>query len=125
MPSYAAPFPANCPEDRFQQVVIHVARITGHRVAHFRPSQNKRGKWQTAVAADGAGYPDLTIAKGGEVMFWELKTNTGRQSPEQKEWQEVLGERYYLLRPKDWPEVCRLLGYRSAEDIYDHNTRSA
>ena len=36
-----------------------------------------------------AGAPDLVVAKDGQVWFLEIKTQTGRQSPAQKEFQAV------------------------------------
>lgn len=48
------------------------------------------------------GQPDLVIlAKGGRCIFAELKTPTGKQSSEQKEFQrlaELYGSRYELWR---------------------------
>lgn len=47
------------------------------------------------------GVSDLVIVSPGEVIFVEVKTPTGRQSPSQKEFQttvEALGFRYILVR---------------------------
>lgn len=38
----------------------------GYRVAHFRPEKTAHD-WRTAVAADGKGYPDLAMAKPGQL----------------------------------------------------------
>ena len=48
-----------------------------------------------------AGVSDLIIVRPGETLFIELKTDTGVQSKEQKEFQnriELLGFSYYLVR---------------------------
>lgn len=50
------------------------------------------------------GQPDLLLLLKGEVVFVELKTEKGRQKPEQKKFQEaveLLGFRYLLWRSLD------------------------
>lgn len=51
------------------------------------------------------GFPDLVIVGPGGVLFVELKSETGRLSPDQKTWQEALaaapGVRWLLWRPAD------------------------
>lgn len=76
-------------ESAFQGQVIDLARYTGWRVAHFRPARTERG-WRTAVAADGAGFVDLVLVRGPELLFVELKTRTGKASSEQREWLDAL-----------------------------------
>jgi hypothetical protein len=72
-------------EKDLQRAVIDLAHLMGWRVAHFRPAQTARG-WRTAVEADGKGFPDLVLTRGGRVMFRELKCNGGKASPEQEQW---------------------------------------
>ena len=104
-------------EAEWLRTVVEYAQHRGWRVAHFKPAQTPRGQWLTAVAADGAGFPDLVLARDGRVVFAELKRMTGRLSEEQQAWFEALG-RYrsdrswnetYLWRPCDWPAVEELL----------------
>jgi hypothetical protein len=48
-----------------------------------------------------AGVSDLIIIEANRVLFVEVKTETGTQSPKQKDFQkkvEVLGYRYLLVR---------------------------
>jgi hypothetical protein len=100
-------------EAALYRLVAQLARLRGWRVAHFRPARTARG-WRTAVGADGAGFPELVLAKAGRpVLFVELKTDRGRVRPEQRLWAEALraaGAEYHLWRPRDWPEICRVLG---------------
>lgn len=100
-------------EADFQQQVIDLARLLGWRVAHFRPGLNKRGKWQTAVAADGAGFPDLVMAKPGlSVIFAELKVGKNRLSLAQEQWIFTLrqaGTRAYCWFPSDWNDIENIL----------------
>lgn len=47
---------------------------------------------------------------GGVVIFVETKTETGKQSDEQKAWQqqvEAAGGRYVLARPSNWLQVLK------------------
>jgi len=85
-------------------------------VAHFRPAKTQRQDGsvfhQTAVAADGKGFPDLVLVNTGTVLFVELKTETGRLSPDQLRWEEALrmaDANYEVWRPSDWPNVLSIL----------------
>lgn len=67
------------------------------------------------------GFPDLVLVheRQRRVIFTELKTERGRQSPEQEEWQRVLlavGQEFYLWRPTPWLNrtVTRILLRRPA-----------
>jgi hypothetical protein len=73
-------------EDQLLTAVLGLCRTLHLHVAHFRPAQAKSGRWLTAVQGDGKGYPDLTIAGPGGVMWRELKTDRGVLRPEQKVW---------------------------------------
>jgi hypothetical protein len=88
-------------EAELQTAVIDLAHRLGWRVAHFRPAQNSRGAWRTAVSADGAGFPDLVLARKGRVIFAELKAKNGRIGHEQEAWLAVLPDSL-VWRPDDW-----------------------
>jgi len=93
-------------EAELQEVVIDTARLLGWRVAHFRPARTERG-WRTPVAADGAGFPDLILARPGRPLLCvELKSAKGQVSTDQGEWLRVLelagGCDVRLWRPNDW-----------------------
>lgn len=92
-------------EADFQSLVVGIAQMHGWSVAHFRPVQavrrNGTTKWGTPVSADGAGFPDLVIAKGGRIKFRELKAEKGRLSPEQHRWGAQLGASWAVWRPSD------------------------
>lgn len=95
------------PEEALQGAVIDLARNTGWLVAHFRPAKTERG-WRTAVSGDGKGYPDLTLLRGGEQLVAELKSDTGRLSPEQRVWLEAFeraGVEAHVWRPRDWADI--------------------
>ena len=88
-------------EADLQAAIIDLAHLLGWRVAHFRPAQNSRGAWRTAVSADGAGFPDLVLVRNGVVIFVELKSEKGRISPAQEAWLAALPHSL-VWRPADW-----------------------
>lgn len=100
-------------EAQFQQQIIDLAHLYGWRVAHFRPAWSKDGqRCMTAVQADGAGWPDLTLVKGSRLIFAEIKSDKGRISPDQQGWLDALQKtraEVYLWRPDDWPQVQEIL----------------
>lgn len=59
-----------------------------------------------------AGFPDLVIVSPTATVFAELKTEKGKVTVPQAEWLDTLrasGERAYVWRPKDWPQIEALL----------------
>lgn len=87
-----------------QKAVIETARILGWRVAHFRAAINKRGHYQTPVAADGKGFPDLCMVRD-RVVFMELKVGYKKLSEEQERWRDAIinaGGEWHEIREADW-----------------------
>lgn len=98
-------------EAAWQAQVIDAANLLGWTVAHFRPARTKDG-WVTPVAAQGKGFPDLFMVRGDRVIAAELKSATGRVTPEQDQWLELLdatGTETYLWRPGDFDHVIEVL----------------
>lgn len=95
-------------EEDFKRRVIETAQTYGWLVAHFRPARTKTG-WRTPVEADGAGFPDLVLARDGVVLLAELKSETGRVDVEQQRWIDALGLYARVWRPRDWDAVLREL----------------
>lgn len=104
-------------EAQWQEQVLGMARLFGWRCAHFRPALTAKG-YRTPVQADGAGFPDLVLARQrpgqyGELLFVELKSDSGRLSPRQHAWIELLdhvdGVEVYVWRPEDADEVEAVL----------------
>jgi hypothetical protein len=100
-------------EAQFQQQIVDLARLRGHRVAHFRPARTASGSWRTPVAADGKGFPDLVIAGRGQLLAVEVKAQHGRVSAEQQGWIDELRKveltGAMVARPSDWDQIVRLL----------------
>lgn len=97
-------------EADLQKAIIDLAHLLRWRVAHFRAAQTGE-RWMTAVSADGAGFPDLVMARDGRVVIAELKAAKGRISDAQAEWiaelrPEMAGARLrvFVWRPADWTE---------------------
>lgn len=89
-----------------QEAVIALARVMGWRVAHFRPAKTWQG-WQTPVAADGKGFPDLVLVKPAQCIVAELKSDKGDLSPHQRGWInafESAGIPAYIWRPEHWTD---------------------
>lgn len=103
------PLPA-ITEDQFKKQVIDLAHLRGWRVAHFRPARvtrNGRETWRTPVEGDGAGFPDLVLARDGDVIFAELKVGKNTLSDEQSKWLNATDG--YCWRPENWPQIEELL----------------
>lgn len=91
-------------ERDFQRQVVELAKICGWRVYHPFLS-----KWSER------GFPDLTMvrARDGRLIFAELKTNKGRLTSDQAEWQNCLGTtaaEVYVWRPADFESIADILG---------------
>jgi hypothetical protein len=80
-------------EAELQAEVIKAVHQFGLMVYHTHDSRRSQ-----------PGFPDLVIV-GSSVEFWELKSETGKASPEQREWIFALkqaGNYAGLFRPSDW-----------------------
>lgn len=98
-------------EDEFLRQLLRAAKLLGWRTAHFRPARTARG-WRTAVAGDGAGWPDLVLVKDGRLVVAELKSAAGRVRDEQRRWLEALeaaGVETHVWRPDDWDAILEVL----------------
>ncbi len=85
---------------------IDRAHLLGFYVAHFRPMQDRYGRWRTPVGADGKGFPDLVIVGPGGQLYRETKGEREPSTPEQRVWAARLlashGADYAVWRPSDW-----------------------
>lgn len=101
-------------EAEFQKEVVNLAHLFGWRVGHFRKVRVQRGKrtyWETPVAADGAGFPDLELVRDRLVKA-ELKVGKNKRSAEQLAWAAAYqraGVEYYVWYPRDWPTIREVL----------------
>lgn len=118
----------------FEKQLVELAHQFGWMVAGFRAAGGGNQGWRTPVKYDGKGYPDLTlIHPDGHVIFAELKRDKGSKTyPEQEQWGQVLYQvanqiamridrdewwpsvMYRLWKPKDMPEIVRILSFGRA-----------
>lgn len=104
-------------EAEFQSQAIQLLKCCGWRVAHFRPAQTRTGRWITPVQADGKGFFDLVAIHQRRrlILLVELKTDAGRLTPEQQEWQDCAaplnGQTVVVAvwRPRDWDAIQKLI----------------
>lgn len=76
-------------EAAWQAQVVGLALFYGWLVYH--PPANRpdaKGRRQDVTP----GYPDLTMVRGAELLFVELKAERGRYGPGQETWLEALQE---------------------------------
>ena len=99
-------------EAQLQQAVIDAAHTFGWVVHHVKPARTPDGKYLTRIAGD-AGFPDLVLARHGDVLFVELKSKVGRLRPEQEVWIEhltpypeygALVHEVHVWRPEQWQD---------------------
>ncbi len=96
------------------QQVLGIAHENGWKAYHVRDSRR--------VIQGDTGYPDGTLARNGQVVIMECKTEQGVLEASQLNWLVVLGwlgfdgqwvqridgdaatVRVYVVRPSDWDE---------------------
>lgn len=111
-------------EKEFQVAVCDLAHSLGWRVAHFRKVRVQRAGgetfWETPVAEDGKGWPDLVLVKPPfRPIFAELKVKANVPSPEQWQWLHELrgsGMNAVVLYPSDWPFIVDMLTNGSPQE---------
>ena len=90
-------------EAELKRAVLALAYRHGWLVYHH-PATTVRG-------SQGKGYPDLTLARDGDVRFLELKQAQGRVQVNQWAWLAALGgdgtadSRARVIRPADLPSL--------------------
>lgn len=91
----------NLTEREFQQRVTDLATLHGWRWYHTHDSRRSP-----------SGFPDLVLVRPNRLIFAELKSNTGRTTPQQEAWLAALRQvshstnvAAYLWRPADWPTI--------------------
>lgn len=92
-------------EADFQAAVIAYAESQGWRCHAERPARTASG-YRTAIQGS-PGFPDLVLAKGGTVLFVELKSDTGSIDADQKIWLHLLNA--WVWRPLDCETIIRRL----------------
>lgn len=97
-------------EKDWQALIVSFARAHGWWV--FHPHDSRRSE---------PGWPDLTLIRGRELIFVEVKKHNGKVSPEQANVIEMLeetGAEVHVWWPKDEPEVRARLSQPRARRPY-------
>ena len=108
-------------ESDFASQVEDLLKLYGWYWCHFRPARTEKG-WRTAITGH-KGFPDYVAVRNGRLVFAELKSEKGKLTPEQQEWQDVLHLlnrkrlrmnmispiEVYLWRPSQFEEVRGIL----------------
>jgi hypothetical protein len=84
---------AQMTENDLKQAVLLLAYREGWTVYHVPQATMRNG--------GGRGYPDLTLARDGEVLWIELKQEKGVLTSQQAQWISILPASY-VIRPSDW-----------------------
>lgn len=101
-------------EAQCQRTIVDAARLCGWLVYHNRPSENRNGRWRTALQGH-AGFPDLVLvhALRGQVWFVELKRKPNTLAPEQMAWADALtaagADWRVVWVPEQLVDFCQLL----------------
>lgn len=103
-------------EAQFMRQVIEYAKLRGFKVAHFRKVRVARANgsvyWETPVAADGAGFPDLILVRRERLIAAELKVGKNKPTDDQTVWLSRFrdaGNETALWYPSDWKEIEEVL----------------
>ena len=105
-------------ETEFQRDVIKIARELNYEVYHHTTTGTKCRVCGTYVnkgrIVTSKGFPDLVMARMDppRFIYVELKSQKGKQTKEQKYWQELLevsDVEFYLWRPADREKLIEIL----------------
>lgn len=85
-------------EAHFQTQVVNLAALYGWNLRYHTYDSRR----------SAPGFPDLVLVRPPEILFWEVKSESGRIRPEQKEWIAALtacGLEAAILRPSDFDDI--------------------
>lgn len=103
-------------ERDWQTTVLQYAALRGWK--HYHDQATNAPRRCTGCGAirhlprNAPGWPDLVLVRRPDVLFVELKSDSGKVDDDQQAWIDELracGQRVYVWRPADWPEVERVL----------------
>ncbi len=97
-------------ERQYQTTIEQLLKATGWRYFHSPPNRPANG----FVARMVRGWPDLFAIRGDRAIAVELKTETGKTTPDQDAWLTELGSagiETYIWRPRDIDDARRILAH--------------
>jgi hypothetical protein len=97
-----APLPEATPEGSLLAKIRQLAKPYGWLAYHTHDSRHSE-----------AGFPDLVLTNGVNLIMAELKTNTGKLTKDQATWIAMLSHtskvEAVIWRPADWPAITERL----------------
>lgn len=90
-------------EAELRAEVVRLAHVNGWKVFSLPIAKTRR------PVKDAVGYPDLTLARAGRVLWIELKTDDGNLSRDQMLWLRELSPYMVVIRPCNMDSVGTLL----------------
>ncbi len=97
-------------EAQFSQQVEDLLNLYHWKWCHFRPARTEKG-WRTPLSGH-KGFLDYIAVKSGRLLIFELKSDTGKVSPEQQCWLDELDRTLipvFVWRPRDWEKIVKML----------------
>ena len=94
-------------EAGFERSIIELAESTGWRAYSIMDSKRAKLACRTAV-----GFPDIVLARPGQLRMAECKIGGRQPTDEQREWLRILGAgpaTAHLWTPADWPAIERAI----------------
>lgn len=82
-------------EAELRTEMVRRAHALGWRVFSLPMAKTRR------PVKDATGYPDLTLARQGRVVWLELKQEDGTLRPDQLKWLQELDPVCFVVRPSD------------------------
>lgn len=100
-------------ERELQATIITACELTGRLVFHLEDARRRvrrHGDHLMVGDAQTAGYPDLTIARQGEILWAELKGARGRLETRQVEWLDQLPpHQAYVWQPEHLDHALEII----------------
>lgn len=97
-----------------EATIIAAAKTFGWLVHGARPAMTGR-KWSTPIKGH-AGFPDLVLVRGGELLIVELKRKPNKVEPNQRVWLDTLAgagvEALVIFVPEQLDEFVARLATR-------------
>jgi len=91
-------------EDDYLDKILDTALRNQWMAVHFIPAIVASGRRITPFKGL-RGFPDLVLAREGEVLIPEIKKDGQYPKPDQRRWLHHLGDLGRVWRPSDWNDV--------------------
>ncbi|MGL5190228.1 MAG: VRR-NUC domain-containing protein [Cetobacterium sp.] len=86
---------------QYLQILENQNKIFFQRINNIPVYDSKHKKYRSMVKGGKKGFPDILILTAGKIIGLEVKSETGKQSKEQKEIEKKFkqhGQEYFVVR---------------------------